>query len=59
MKMTFTRDEVSKMLSLLEWINIATMDTDEAKQQVVEIAMKLKVALKNTEDEDFEFLVER
>lgn len=59
MKMTFTRDEVSKMLRLLEWINIATMDTDEAKQQVVEIAMKLKVALKNTEDEDFEFLVER
>ncbi len=59
MKMTFTRDEVEKMLRLLEWVNTATMDTDEAKKQVTEIAMKLKVALKNTEDEDFEFLVER
>jgi len=58
MKMTFTRDEVNRMLRLLEWINIATMDTDDAKQQVVEIAMKLKVALKNTEDENFEFLIE-
>ena len=58
MKTIFNREEVERLLRVLEWVDIATVDTDEAKQQLKDIAMKLKVALKERpEDREFEFLV--
>lgn len=60
MKTTFTREEVSKLLRLLEWTDIATISGDQEKNQIKEIAMKLRVALKNNPDDlNFEFLVEQ
>ena len=58
MKTIFNREEVERLLRVLEWVDIATVDTDEAKQQLKDIAMKHKVALKERpEDREFEFLV--
>ena len=59
MKTTFTRKEADRLLSLLEWINVATLGDDNDKNEIKEIAMKLKVALKkHPNDDSFEFLVE-
>lgn len=59
MKTTFSRKEVDRLLRVLKWIDTATLSGEEDKSELKEIAMKLKVALKNNpEDENFEFLVE-
>lgn len=58
MKTVFNREEAERLLRVLEWVDIATVDTDEAKTQLKNIAMKIKVALKEQpDDQDFEFLV--
>lgn len=59
MKTIFNREEVERLLRVLQWVDTATMDTEDAKTQLKNIAMKLKVALKEEPDEqDFEFLIE-
>lgn len=59
MKTVFNREEAERLLRVLEWVDVATVDTDDAKTQLRNIAMKLKVALKERpDDQDFEFLVE-
>ena len=58
MKTVFSRDETERLLRILEWVDTATMDTEAAKTQLKNIAMKLRVVLKERpEDQDFEFLV--
>ena len=58
MKTVFNREEAERLLRVLEWVDVATVDTDDAKTQLRNIAMKIKVALKEQpEDEEFEFLV--
>ena len=58
MKTVFNREEAERLLRVLEWVDVATVDTDDAKAQLRNIAMKLKVALKEQpEDQEFEFLV--
>ena len=58
MKTVFNREEAERLLRVLEWVDVATVDTDDAKEQLRNIAMKLKVALKEQpEDQEFEFLV--
>ena len=59
MKTTFSRKEVDRLLRVLEWINTATLAGEDDKNELKEIAMKLKVAIKNNPgDKNFEFLVE-
>ena len=58
MKTVFNREEAERLLRVLEWVDVATVDTDAAKTQLRNIAMKLKVALKERpDDQDFEFKV--
>lgn len=58
MKTVFNREEAERLLRVLEWVDVATVDTDDAKTQLRNIAMKLKVALKERpDDQDFEFKV--
>jgi len=58
MKTVFNREEAERLLRVLQWVDVATVDTDDAKAQLRNIAMKLKVALKERpDDQDFEFLV--
>ena len=58
MKTVFNREEAERLLRVLEWVDVATVDTEDAKTQLRNIAMKLKVALKERpEDQDFEFKV--
>ena len=59
MKTTFSRKEVDRLLRVLEWIDTATLAGEDDKNELKEIAMKLKVAIKkNPNDKSFEFLVE-
>lgn len=59
-KTMFTRKEADRLLRLLEWVNVSTLGDDNDKNEIKEIAMKLKVALKEyPEDDNFEFLVEQ
>lgn len=59
MKTTFSRKEVDRLLRVLEWIDTATLAGEDDKSELKEIAMKLKVAIKNNPgDKNFEFLVE-
>ena len=59
MKTTFSRKEVDRLLRVLEWIDTATLAGEDDKNELKEIAMKLKVAIKNNPgDKKFEFLVE-
>ena len=59
MKTTFSRKEVDRLLRVLEWIDTATLAGEDDKSELKEIAMKLKVAIKNNPGgKNFEFLVE-
>ena len=56
--MTFSREEIDRLLRILQWVDTATLAGDDEKNELKSIAMKLKVALKdNSGDENFEFLV--
>lgn len=60
MKTVFTRREVNRLLDVLEWVNSATLASEEHREEIRVIAMKLKVALDNSpEDKEFEFCVEK
>jgi hypothetical protein len=47
MKITLTKDEVEKLIRTLDWVNFATQDTEESREQIKTIIAKLAVGLKN------------
>lgn len=48
MKITLTKDEVEKLIRTLDWVNFATQDTEESREQIKTIIAKLAVGLKSS-----------
>ena len=52
MKATFTKDEVKRLLDVLNWVNTATQDTKESREQMRDIMTKLRIMLKSSPEKD-------
>ena len=52
MKATFTKDEVKRLLDVLNWVNTATQDTKESREQIRDIMTKLRIMLKSSPEKD-------
>ena len=47
MEATFTKDEIRKLIDVLRWVNTATQDTKESRQQLQDISTKLRIIIKS------------
>ena len=49
MEATFTKDEIRKLIDVLRWVNTATQDTKESRQQLLDISTKLRIIIKSSQ----------
>lgn len=47
MEATFTKEEIKKLIDVLRWVNTATQDTKESRQQLQDISTKLRIIFKS------------